>query len=283
MGQREKHLASDSNWHESLTPEERLQRWPSSASFGLALSGKASRAVAAADRAVAIAEAAREMVIHQATYALVDEGGSVREIADHLKLSKSRVGRILKRLSLRDSTGNVAFLAPRGAESETLRSVLDAWGFADLSQATADHPRGTHEPQPASLSPRQKRRAAHLTDIVSRLREAQIPAPDGWLAFVDEGSVRVFREADQAMSLPEPGFPDGYGLDYAKGRAFRGLLEPSPNGIVASFYRNLDEDIIEIGVAKTRERAIKMVVDEYNRQAEQKKATRHYQAELSKE
>lgn len=151
MGQREEYLESDSYWHSSLTRDERLSRWPSSASFGVALAGKAARALRAADQAVAIAEAAHEMVLHQAVYALLDAEESVREIADHLSLSKSRVGRIVKRLTAADgSIANLAFVGPRGTQQASRALVLDAWRFSSLDGTLEDHPRGTHEPDPTS-------------------------------------------------------------------------------------------------------------------------------------
>lgn len=150
MGQRETYLESESDWHESLTRDERLGRWWAAASFGLALSGKASRAVHAADRAVAVAETAREMVQHQAVYALLGEGETVREIASHLELSKSKVGRIVRSLTRDGEIANLTFLPPLGAREETRQIVLDAWRFSDLASSTEDHPRGAFETDPGA-------------------------------------------------------------------------------------------------------------------------------------
>lgn len=87
------------------------------------------------------------MVLHQAVYALLDAGGSVRQIADHLSISKSKVGRIVKRLTTTDgSIANLSFLGPLGSTQDTHDLVLDAWAFSDADSTTADHPRGTHEP-----------------------------------------------------------------------------------------------------------------------------------------
>lgn len=147
MGQRAKYLKSESHWDGSLTHDERLGRWWASASFGLALSGKAARAVHSADRAVAAAEAAREMVQHQAVYALLDEGETVREIASHLGLSKSKVGRMVRSLS-RDGE-LLTFVPPQGTRDDARQMVLDAWRFPDVASSLADHPRGTREPAPS--------------------------------------------------------------------------------------------------------------------------------------
>lgn len=147
MGQREEYLADDANWHASFDRDERLDRWWAGASFGLALSGKASRAVYAADRALAIAETARELVHHQAVYALHQEGESVREIADHLQLSKSKVGRIVKHITRNGELVNYGILPPHGAHEETRNLVYDAWNMTELDGVTRDHRRGTFEPQ----------------------------------------------------------------------------------------------------------------------------------------
>lgn len=70
----------------------------------------------------------------------------MREIADQLGLSKSKVGRVVKRLSASEgSLGNIAFVGPRGSGDEARILVLDAWGFSDLDATATDHPRGTHE------------------------------------------------------------------------------------------------------------------------------------------
>lgn len=148
MGQREQYLEADANWYPEFTREERLNRWWSSASFGLALSGKAARAVRAADRAVVVAEAAQEMVRHQAVYALLEEGETVREIAEHLQLSRSSVGRIARRMTQDRQRTNLTMLPPHGASDETRDIVLDAWQLPDLTSSTQDHPRGTHEAAP---------------------------------------------------------------------------------------------------------------------------------------
>ncbi|KNX35831.1 hypothetical protein VV01_21305 [Luteipulveratus halotolerans] len=81
MGHRDDYLDSDEHWDPALSRDQRLGRWWSSASFGLALSGKAAHALAASEDAVAVAEAARDLVQHQAVYALLEEGHSVRAIA----------------------------------------------------------------------------------------------------------------------------------------------------------------------------------------------------------
>lgn len=147
MGQREEYLKSDSNWNASLTREQRLQRWSSSASFGLALSGKAARAIAASERAVAIAESAREMVHHQAVYALLYEGFTVREIADQLQLSRSRVGRMVRALPKEDGhIRNLGFVPLRDANEATRELVYSAWQMPTNASAVEDHPRGTIEP-----------------------------------------------------------------------------------------------------------------------------------------
>lgn len=87
------------------------------------------------------------MVLHQAVYALLDAGGSVRQIADHLSISKSKVGRIVKRLTTTDdSIANLSFVGPRGSTQDTHALVLEAWAFSDADSTTVDHPRGTHEP-----------------------------------------------------------------------------------------------------------------------------------------
>lgn len=149
MGQREEYLSSNANWYEGFSREERLQRWPSSASFGLALSGKAARAIAAIDEVVTVAEDAREMVYYQAVYALLSENRSVREIAEQLQLSKSRVGRMARELSKKDGhIHNLGFMALRGKNVATRDLVLSAWGMADENALTQDHPRGTPEPSP---------------------------------------------------------------------------------------------------------------------------------------
>lgn len=140
MGQREQYLEADANWHPKFTREERLNRWWSSASFGLALSGKAAHAVHAADRAVAVAEAAQEMVRNQAVYALLEEGETVRAIAEHLHLSRSSVGRIARRQRM-----NLTIFPPYGTSDETRDVVLEAWQLPDLESSTQDHPRGTYE------------------------------------------------------------------------------------------------------------------------------------------
>ena len=141
MGHREEFLDNDPSWHACLTRPQRLEKWWKSASFGLALSGKAARAVGSAEQAVYAAEAARDLVRLQAVYALLDEGLTVRQIADQLGLSKSLVGRLVKRAS-----DDVVDGLPYGQEDSTLRLVLESWQFADLDTATSDHPRGAHEP-----------------------------------------------------------------------------------------------------------------------------------------
>ncbi len=141
MGHREEFLDNDPSWHALLTRPQRLGKWWRSASFGLALSGKAARAVGAAERAVYAAEAARDLVRVQAVYALLGEGLTVRQIADQLGLSKSLVGRLVKRASDDAAEG-----LPHPQEDSILRLVLESWQFANLATATSDHLRGTHEP-----------------------------------------------------------------------------------------------------------------------------------------
>lgn len=127
MGQRDDYLASGTQWYASLSREERLQRWPSNASFSLARDGRASRALEAADRAVAIAESARETVLHQAVYALLASGASVRETGERLGLSKSRVARIAKRLTGADrSLSCLAFAGSPDTLEATRDIVLEA-------------------------------------------------------------------------------------------------------------------------------------------------------------
>lgn len=140
MGHREEFLDNDPSWHALLTRPQRLEKWWRSASFGLALSGKAARAVGSADQAVYAAEAARDLVRLQAVYALLGEGLTVRQIADQLGLSKSVVGRLAKRAS-----DDVVDGLPPAQESLILHLVLESWQFADLATATGDHPRGAHE------------------------------------------------------------------------------------------------------------------------------------------
>ena len=135
MGHREEFLDNDPNWHALLTRPQRLEKWWRSASFGLALSGNAARAVGSAERAVYAAEAARDLVRLQAVYALLSEGLTVRQIADQLGLSKSMVGRLVKR-----ATGDVVDGLPPAQEDLILRLVLESWQFADLATATGDHP-----------------------------------------------------------------------------------------------------------------------------------------------
>lgn len=147
MGRRDDYLTSNTEWHSSLPREERLQRWPLDASFGLALDGRASRALAAADRAIAIAESARETVLHQAVHALLTTGASIRDTADRLGLSKSTVGRVAKQLTGPDSSRPGLGIAAEPESLEKIRDlVLLAWGFSDLDSTTEDHPRGKIEP-----------------------------------------------------------------------------------------------------------------------------------------
>ena len=137
MGLREDFLNKDTSWDALLSRPQRLEKWWRSASFGLALSGKAPKAVEAAERAVYVAEAARDLVRLQAVYSLLSEGVTVRQIADQLGLSKSQVGRLAKRAG-----GDVADGLPTSREGSILSLVLKAWQFGDLTTATSDHSRG---------------------------------------------------------------------------------------------------------------------------------------------
>lgn len=124
--------------------DELLQHWWQSASFGLALSGKASRAVGAAEHAVNAAITARDLIEHQAVYALLDEGHSVREIAERLKLSRSKVGRMAKSLSRGGEMADVGFAIPYNLRQTTRDLVFTGWNLTE-DALTKDHPRGTHE------------------------------------------------------------------------------------------------------------------------------------------
>lgn len=93
------------------------------------------------------------MVHYQAVYALLEEGQSVREIAEQLQLSKSKVGRYVRTLTKKDGTfqqpvGRVSM----GASCNSTRDlVLSAWDIDD-DTITKDHPRGTHEPSPTHIT-----------------------------------------------------------------------------------------------------------------------------------
>lgn len=149
MGQRDEYLNDDPMWDNNLSPDDRLEQWWTRGSFGLALSGRAARAVKASEDAVEAAELAAQMVRHQAAYALLDEGRSVRQVAQQLALTKSTVGRVSKRLG---DGHDLAWAQPRGQESATRSLVLDAWGFEDLNEATQDHISGTPGPPKKSKS-----------------------------------------------------------------------------------------------------------------------------------
>lgn len=141
MEQREQYLESSEYWNSNLTRKERLSRWWRRPEYGLALSGKAARAVGAAEQAMKAAEDARELVYRQAVFALLEEGETVREIAAKLHLSRSAVGRMAK-----DVKQGWSFpLQPSSVEYKVRELVLEAWAFKDLESSLRDHPRGTLE------------------------------------------------------------------------------------------------------------------------------------------
>lgn len=145
MNRREKYLKNGPERNESDSWQERLSGWWRTASFGLALSGRAGQAAAAGDRAVLAAETARDIVQQQAVYAMLDDNQSVRQIADHLRLSRSAVGRIVKSMVRGGELTDVAVLPPVGLEQETKNLVLEAWSFANLKESVEDHSRSRKE------------------------------------------------------------------------------------------------------------------------------------------
>ncbi|MGP5049502.1 hypothetical protein [Glutamicibacter ardleyensis] len=154
MGQREEYIGSDKHWKPSSTRHERLTAWWTRTSFGIALTGKVSRAVAESNRLLKAISTAHEMVLTQAVFALLEEGLNSRQIAEHLGYSKSHIARIIKSLSkdqkmqdnLRDGRyTNRTMSYPSSSESETREFVLKSWAMEDPEEWLKDHVRGSVE------------------------------------------------------------------------------------------------------------------------------------------
>ena len=131
MGQRDEYLDSASMWHANLSRSERLDRWWTTASFGVGLADEACSAIARANDAVALAEYAQLVVKAQAVYALLTEKKSIREIAAQLEISKSEVGRISRRLLHDGELGNVGYLPPHRQGAAAFEAVSAAWGHPE--------------------------------------------------------------------------------------------------------------------------------------------------------
>ncbi|MCU4295799.1 hypothetical protein D3I60_01665 [Brevibacterium permense] len=135
MNRREEFLKSGAERNESDSREERLAGWWQTASFGLALGRRAGRAAAKARRSVQAAETAQALVDQQAVYALLEEGHSVRWIADQLSMSRTAVGRLAKSMKRGGELSDVRMAASPGIDEETKRLVLRAWDVDSLEES----------------------------------------------------------------------------------------------------------------------------------------------------
>lgn len=131
MGQRDDYVETSTMWHADLSRSERLDRWWSTASYGIGLADHARAAIARANEALAVAEYAQLVVRAQAVYALLAEKMSVREIAAKLGISKSEVGRISRSLLHDGELGNMGYLPPLGHGEAAHTAVSDAWGHPE--------------------------------------------------------------------------------------------------------------------------------------------------------
>ncbi|MDN5758267.1 MAG: hypothetical protein L0H59_07005 [Tomitella sp.] len=135
MGQQNGGYLDAINWDERLTVEQRMERGPFQAAFGIGHSDTAATAVERARREASTAEAVFSQVKIQAVYALLDSGMSIRMIATETGLPKSEVGRIARAL---DKNGGATISAagvgvglrdhaerPHGYVRERIRA---AWG-----------------------------------------------------------------------------------------------------------------------------------------------------------
>lgn len=147
MGQIKQPSESNAHLDSSFASERwRLRRLWQAVSFEAVQSQRASEAVLAMDLAVRRAEAARRIVQEQAVYVLLSEGLSVREIADQLGLSKSKVGRTVKNVM---RYGHVVSLCPPDPHEKTRDLVLDAWQLPEATQWEQNPPQ--RAPDPAGL------------------------------------------------------------------------------------------------------------------------------------
>jgi|SRR5690625_4378113 len=113
-------------WYSGLSLEERIARGPFQPQFGLGHTDVAAQAVEWARQEARLTDAVYDQVKGQAVFALLDEGLSIRAIADHTGISKSEVGRIAKRLHKFGAAASDA--SPRGMTDRFRNLIRMAWG-----------------------------------------------------------------------------------------------------------------------------------------------------------
>lgn len=129
MGQQTNGYLDVLTWDETLTLRERIDRGPYQSAFGVGRGDLAATAVDRARREAVIAEAVFDQVKEQAVYALLDDGQSIRAIAERTGIPKSEVGRIARTLCRDgDRPGSHATVAPMGTDDEVRDRIRTAWG-----------------------------------------------------------------------------------------------------------------------------------------------------------